>query len=314
MNKTILHRLSRNWQVKLYMFLLAILLWFFVVTHQVYETGIEIPLDIVDIKPSKILVSDVPQTVSVRFAGPGKDLLILKYIQPARLELDIHTINYFYDYPILTDYVVVPPGVAVEPLYIIGPDTVNIRLEDEMIQRLPVIPRVEVQPEAGYILSKPVATSPESVTVSGPQSLVRRLRQIETEERIFVGLKETTEQEIPLVLPSDRMRIIPNQVRSLITIDKIGERLIQRVPVVARQVPFGRTVVLEPSTVDLRVQGPAERLANLTVDSLMVYIDLRRWRADVRDYTPGISLPEGIELHDMNPDLVRIRLERREGL
>ena len=314
MNMSIVQRLKRNWQVKLYMFILAILLWFFVVTNQTYETGIDVPLDIVDMKSDKILVSDVPATVSVRFAGPGKDLLILKYIQPARLELDIHTINYFYDYPILTDYVVVPPGVAVDPLYIIGPDTVNIRLEDLLIQRLPVVPRVEVQPEAGYIVSRPVSTSPESVTVSGPQSLVRRLRRIETEERIFVGLKTTTEQEIPIVLPDERMRVTPTQVRSKIEIDKIGERLIQRVPITPRQVPFGRSAILEPSTVDVRVQGPSERLAQLTVDSLSVFLDLRRWSATVRDYEPSVTLPQGIELQNLNPDLVRVRLERMEGL
>lgn len=314
MNMHIVQRLKRNWQVKLYMFLLAILLWFFVVTNQTYETGIDVPLDIVDMKSDKILVSDIPSTISVRFAGAGKDLLILKYIQPARLELDIHTINYFYDYPILTDYVLVPPGVAVEPLYIIGPDTVNIRLEDQMVVRLPIDPRVEVQPEPGYILSKPVSTSPESVTVIGPQSLVRRLRRIDTEERIFVGLKETTEQEVPVVVPDERMRVTPTQVRSQITIDKIGERLIHRVPISPRQVPFGRSAILEPSTVDVRVQGPSERLAQLTADSISVYLDMRRWRSSIRDYEPGVALPQGIELKDLNPDLVRVRLERTEGL
>lgn len=299
--------------MKLYMFILAIILWFFVVTNQVYETGMDVPLDIIEMKPNKILVSDVPTSVAVRFSGSGKDLLIMKYFQPARLELDIHTINYFYDYPLTTDYVVTPPGLDVQPLYIIGPDTVNVRLEDEQMQRLPVIPRIEVRPEAGYTLSKPVSTSPESVTVVGPQSVIRRLRSIESEERIFVGLREPTQQDVPLVVPDKRVRVTPSHVQTEITIDKIGERLLQRVPVVAQQVPEGRSVILEPSTVDVRVQGPSERLAQLTTDSIMVSLDLSRWQSDVRDYEPTVALPSGIDLMYLNPDLIRVRIERTEA-
>jgi len=314
MNKPILQRLRRNWQVKLYMFLLAILLWFFVVTNQTFETGLEVPLDIIDMKPNKILVSDIPKTISVRFSGPGKDLLVMKYIQPAKLELDIHTINYFYDYPIIPDFVVVPPGLTIQPLYIIGPDTVNIRLEDQLTVRLPVRPRVEIQPEPGYILSRPVSTAPESVTVSGAQSRVRRLRWVETEERIFVGLKNSVEQDVPLVNPDQRMRVTPMYVRSQILIDKLGERLIQRVPVTPLNVPAGRLVELEPSTIDLRVQGPSQRLAQLTQDSLAAVIDLSQWQANERDYEPRITLPNGIDLVDIRPDLIRVRIEHQGGL
>ena len=312
MNKRFWKRIKRNWQVKLYMFLLAVILWFFVVTNQVYETGLDVPLDIIELKPSKILVSDVPKVVSVRFSGRGKDLLILKYFQQPRMEVDVHTINYFYDYPLQTEFIVIPPGIDAQPLYIIGPDTVNIRLEDELVQRLPIYPRVEVRPEAGYLVSHPVTTNPDSVTVVGPQSLVRRLRSIDSEERIFVGLRESTEQMVPLVVPDKRIRLNPTQVQASVKIDKIGERLLARVPIQVLQAPLGRSVILEPSVVDLRVQGPTERLAQLTMDSVMVTLNLARWRPEIRDYQPTVSLPDGIEMMNLNPDLVRVRLERSE--
>jgi len=304
-----LKKLVSNWQIKFYMVILAIFLWIFVVLNQQYETSIDIPLEIVEMKSNKVLISDIPERVSVRFSGSGKDLLIMQYIQQAWLELDIHTINYFYDYPLLSEYIVTPPNLEVEPLFIIGPDTAMIRLEDKLTRRLPVIANVDVIPSPGYILGGEVMSTPDSVTVSGPQTVVRRLRRIETEKKIFEGLETSLDDILAIEEIGRKVFIAPRHIRVTIPIDKISERVINRIPVMTRRVAPGRRVLLEPSIIDVRLIGPATKLAELTPDSIQAFIDLEYWRSNVRDYRPRITLPEGFELVSINPEMVRVRVE-----
>jgi len=291
------------------MLVLAIFLWLFVVLNQQYETAIDIPLNIVEMKTNKVLISEVPENVAVKFSGSGKDLLILKYIQQASVDLDIHTINYFYDYPIQMEFIVTPPALDVEPLYLIGPDTAMIRLEDQLVKRIPVIPNITVRSEPGYTLGGSITTIPDSVTVSGPQTVVRRLRRIETEERSYEGLQAPMEDVVSIIEVGKKVIIAPSHVRVNIPVDKISERVITQIPVTTSRIIPGRRILLEPSIVDVRVLGPASRLSDLTADSIVVNVDLDRWRSNVRDYEPHITLPDGIEFVSVNPNKVRVRVE-----
>lgn len=306
-------KLKRNWQLKLYMLVLAIILWFFVVANQTYETVMDVPLKVVDMKPEKVLVSDLPGAVSVRFSGVGKDLLIMKYIQSPRVELDIHTINYFYDYPVRTEFVVVPSQLEVNPLYIVGPDTVKIRLEDELVRRVPVNPQVTVKPMPGYMLSGPVTTIPDSVTVVGPRSEVRRIRAVRTEEMALEGVDKSTQESVPLTQPGENITLVPENVRATVQVDKIAERIIQRVPVELTGVPEGRGVLLEPASIDVNLRGPATRLAQMTKDSIGVWLDLSEWGPDSNRLVPEIRIPEGVDVLGTSPERVRVRLEQLES-
>ncbi len=306
----LLKKFPKDWQLKIYMLLLAILLWTFVVTNQVYEIVMDVPLDIVNMKPNKVLVSDVPQAIPVRFSGIGRELLILKYIQVPRVELDIHTINYFYDYPIRTAFVSVPPGLDVQPIAIVGQDTMNIRLEDVLERVLPVRPIVEAQPALGYMISGDVHATPDSVTVFGPQSAVRRLRIVRTDSAHFQGLDRTTQDNVQLAPLGTNIRITPSSVRITVPVDKIAERRMTRISLVAQGTPLGREVLMEPSTVDVTIGGPAKRLAQMTDDSITAIVDLYSWDPEVREYPVNLTLPPGIDAVETEPNQIRVRLEQ----
>jgi len=308
--KKLLQKMLLNWQLKLYMLLLAVLLWAFVVTNQVYETVLDVPVDVIAMKTSKVLVSDVPGTIPVRFSGIGRDLLILRYLQPARIELDIHTINYFYDYPIRAELISIPSGLVAEPIAIVGQDTVNIRLEDVLERLLPVIPKVTALPALGYMVEGKVRATPDSVTVFGPQSAVRRLRSVATDTVTFSNLERTTQESVPLSNLGPNIRITPATVRVTMPIDKIAERLLHRIPIEARGIPLGREVLMEPSTVDVILGGSASRLATMTADSVTAYLDLYKWDPEIRDYPVKVVLPKGLEFVKSEPERVRVRMQQ----
>ena len=305
-------RFRQDWNIRVYMFLLAILLWVVVMMTQEYETTVNVPVVPVNIRADKILTNDLPDVVPVRFSGQGKDLFLLSYFRPARIELDLQAVDNTYAYPLNTELVEVPSGISVVPLLLPGQDTAYVQLEDRISRMIDVYPNVEVKTQSGYIADREsVRTVPDSVRVSGPESIVRRIDEVSTEERVYVGLTSSVEELIPLVAGS-RVRLSPSAVRVTIPVDKLAEKTLRRVPVRVRGSIRGRTVILEPSVIDMRIKGPARKIAPIESDSVRVYIDLFRWERGKQEYTPIVELPTDVNLMDTTPDQVIVRLEVEE--
>jgi len=308
----IIKLLSYQWQIKAYLFILACALWVFVVTNQIYEIELEVPLVTRKIKPGKIIVSELPPTANIRVSGRGKDLLFLKHIKHPRLELDLHTINYFFDFPVEPEMVTIPPGINATVHAIIEPETLKVILEDEKSVLVPVVPDVSVHLLPGYTQVGLIRTYPESVRVAGPNSLIRKLKHASTQETVFEKVKKSIEASAPVQLTDTKLlHVSPQNVKILIEIDKLAERKIGPVLVGAIRIPHGRNVSFEPSTIKVVLKGPARRLAGLSPDSVDAYINLSKWSSDKRSYSPEFNLPFGIELVKTSPEQVRVRMEVR---
>ncbi len=299
-----------QWRTKFYLFLLAIVLWIFVVFSQVYETVLDVPVVSSHIKPQKVIVSDVPETASVRFSGKGGDLIILKYASTPEIVLDMSTINYFFDYPMKTSYLNIPPGLNVTPLAIISPETVKVVLEDELLVRLPVRPKATINTEPGYTLVGAIRGNPDTVTVSGPKSEVRKLRFVTNDTITFDKVKKDISEEVGVVIESaEHASAYPATFELKADIDRIGERKISRIPIGAIRVPRGRRVLTEPSSIRVVIRGPSRRLAGLTVDSISAYVNLNFKPPETKKIQPTVNLPSGIELVSIVPEEVQVRVE-----
>ena len=95
----------RNYKVKISVFLIAVFLWAFIMIGAEYDASFNIPLTIVGKKPGKTLVEPIPSTVKVQCKDSGKQLLMFQFFSDAHLQLDVSTINYFFDYPLRDDQI-----------------------------------------------------------------------------------------------------------------------------------------------------------------------------------------------------------------
>jgi len=310
--RKLLKRFLHNWKIKISVFFLAFLLWFFVVHIQTYETVIDVPIQLTKLKPGKIIVSEIPKTVKVRFSGLGKDLQVIKYLSHPYLELDLHTINYFYDYPLQLSFIILPSGVHVIPESFTESDTVKVLLEDIENSVVPITAKIDLRPQSGHTRVGLVKIQPDSVIITGPRSRVRSIQCIETEERIYLNASKSISEKINLMNPHPKwITMEPSKANISFTIDKIAERTLKRVPINAEKTPSGRMAVMEPSVVDVWLRGSANLLASLTVDSVKATVSLSDWKQNQRNYPVDIVTPKDVELLRYEPQRVRIRLEVR---
>ena len=72
--------LRRNFRVKLGLFILAVILWFMVVSQRTYEYNIAIPIKVDGLRPDKVVVNELPHEVEIKVEALGRELLRLSLI------------------------------------------------------------------------------------------------------------------------------------------------------------------------------------------------------------------------------------------
>ena len=299
----------KNYRVKINLLLMAIILWIFVVTGREYETEIEIPIVTRNIKAGKTLVSDVPPYAKVRFKGVGRGLIAVQSFDKAHLELDLSTINFFYDYPLRLDQIKFSSNLIVEPMEILYPDTVLIRLEKLTEANLEVRPVIAVSTVPGYVIVGEAKAAPAKVIVSGPAALMKDIEYIETEEIHRSDLKSDLNEPAKLVMPFPQISASQDEVQVTLNIERLTEVNYRGVPVNVENPPSLYGVRLDPENVSVKVRGGVSNIKNLTKDQIIASISFPgQWSEDITKCVPLITLPPGIELIIVDPDTVIMTL------
>lgn len=305
--------LRENFRVKFGLFILAVLLWFLVISERTYEHSIMIPIEVVGISPEKVLVNEIPDEAEVKFQAQGRELIRLQFTDSPSLQLDVSTISHFYTFRLHPDMVVIPSGLHSEVVSVIRPDSVKIILEERLELKLPVSPKIKVSPAAGYTFVGDFRILPPEVTVAGPRGKVVRLKSIDTEPVEFKTIKSNTELELNLIQPDIYgITIIPSSVKVIIRVERLGERRIEQVPISVINIPRGREVVVDPLSVELELKGGISILTNLSPDSIRAWVDFKEFDVIGGRRTPvHVVSPERTEVVQITPSDVRLIVRRK---
>lgn len=312
---TILPRWLRdNIGVKLSMFLLATLLWFLVVTERGYEYVLEIPLEAVNLKPSKVVASQLPETVKVRFQASGKELLRMQYVSHPVLKVNLATINFFYKFPLQPEMVLLPGGMEAFPLEVIEPDSIEVILDDKIEVNLPVEAIVKLDIASGYTLVGDLILDPQDVNVTGPRKKLTNLSKINTLPYEVENAKRNTELVLQLETPTEYgISISPQSVKAFVRVERLSEDTIIGIAIKVNNEPRGVTIVIEPSSVDVQLSGASSTLAAIEPADINVWVDHRELNPRISSRVPvHVSADKPVEIKGVSPDKVRLIVRRNE--
>lgn len=296
-----------NYTAKLALLLMAIFLWFFVVTSREYDQMMSVPLRLTNLKEEKVLLEDPPATAEVRFRGKGTSLLLLGLFGDVHLNLSLSTISYYYDYPTRLDQVKWAPGISVQLVEIINPDTVHIRLDDEVERSVQVKPMLSVLPADEHILIGSFQCAPDTVLVRGPKSIVEDLKYIPTQVKSVENATGSVNSKLDLIPPEGAsVSLEPSEVRVSVKVEKVRTKEILEVPVNVIHCLPDKPGYSEPASVNIKVKGAKSLLEDLSRENIMISVSARSEPDSARAPIPIVHLPEGIELVELIPDTVRI--------
>jgi len=301
----------RNYKAKIAVLIIAVLLWVFITTSAEYEATFDIPLVVVGKKSNKVLVDPIPTTVKVLCRDTGKRLLMFQFFSDAVLRLDLSTISYFYDYPLSVDQIRLPGGFHPHQLRIESPDTVEIRLDDLEKATVPIRLRANLIPKAGYVLAGAPRLSQDSVTISGARRYVRSLREVPTDSVVFSDVTGHFHESLHLRVDQPGLEYSVDKVEVAAEVDRIGQIVFSKVPVIFEAIPQGRQVTAEPPTVEVTVKGAVSLLRGLRDTSVRAVINVQQvWQPGVKLYQPEVRLPSGVDLVGISPDRVQLNVRK----
>ena len=193
--------------------LAAFLLWYVLSaqrTREISVRGVRAQLTLVNIPSELVLVSGVPDSVSVQLRGPLTRALDPR--TPLEVLLDLSDARPGTNsYPINASDIPLPPEVEVVS---VEPAAISLELERRRTLSVAVRPVVEGVPAADFVLAW-VRVMPEQMAIQGPESRLEGVAFIETTPISVEGATATVETIVQPVLPDPLLRLlsaIPIQV------------------------------------------------------------------------------------------------------
>ncbi len=294
--------------------IIAVISWFMITTEKEYIDQVTVPLEIKSLSEGKTLLAPVPKKVRLEIKGKGRALIGVSFYD-VKFSLELPHIKTFKrielkDY---LNYLDLPPKLGIEVVQVIDPQVIEIKVDKKVSIKKPVRITGEVQVEPGYILMES-QLSEDSVLVTGPEKLVRRIRSIETEPFHFESRKYRFDHQAKLVCPEpDVIRISLDRVDIHFDIQRLVERMIYEIPVKILNVPAGLEVTSIPPTLALRIKGGEEPAAAVTQDDIKATIDYRKsYRPDKKEYGASIEMPDKVSWIESIPKTFRLHIKRKQ--
>jgi hypothetical protein len=302
-------------RVKVALLLLAILLWFFVISNQDYEASFPIPLVIKGMEPELVYVEDPPEDVTISCKGRGRDLLIWRYLMKARLELNISGLSKKHNFPLVPQMISVPAGFPVRDLRVASPETLRLYIDHLAEARVPTQADCDIVPAEGFCQVGPVVCEPESVDIRGPQVLVDQVTELLTRHRHFSDVDESIEARLPLRnIFSSKILLETENVLVRATIEPLKEVYLDSLPVETTNLPKGYESRLFPECVTVILEGPASVIAGLDTTPISLVLDYETdWSKDHSQYTPSLEGPPLLNIAAMDPPEVSWTVRQTGG-
>lgn len=298
---------------KIVVFLLAILVWFYVITEDEYAHIIDVPIELTNIRPDRIITNNYPTIAKVTLQGSGKQLLRLIIENGVKISLNLKEKRYNFKTKLkLTDVQIPQHSLGIKVLRIENPDTIEIRLTKIKKKCIKIEPDITIIPEAGYTKVGEICLTPDSITISGPVNEVDLINSILTEHLEIRNIRRDYSQEIGLTNPSSPLISLQNkEVNIKIHIQKLMEKEISRVPVHVYNLPEGMRAVVIPPYLNLTLEGGVQILASVSESNIVAYIDYARKKKENEIGHPAIiKTPPEVMYRDVNPKTFKLLLEK----
>lgn len=283
----------------------AVILWGSISLSDIFYTNVDVKLTLTNFPQGYTTGSPLPEKIQLRVKGQGWRLVSINVGPETEFRVSvgsdsgIHNLN-LYNYLesnrwLLSD---------VEIINIL-PDSIRFFVERIISKKLPVISGLELEYKPGYGLASDIIFKPDSVVVTGPISLLRKMNQIKTVDKSLSPLDSRTEIEVNL-LRMNGFVYNANLIEVILDIQRIVDKQFDNIEVNVLDIPPRKEVVLLPNKIGFNVRGGIDILGKLEPDQFRAFI---RYQSLVQDTTgsviPILELPKNVTLQFVKPDRLR---------
>jgi len=283
----------------------AIILWGSISLSDIFYTNVDVKLTLTNFPQGYTTGSPLPEKIQLRVKGQGWRLVSINVGPETEFRVsvggDSGRINIsLYNYIesnrwLLSD---------VEIINIL-PDSIRFFVERIISKKLPVNSGLELEFKPGYGLASNIIFKPDSVVVTGPFSLLRKMNQIKTVDKSLSPLDSRTEIEVNLPRMNGFVYNV-NLIEVILDIQRIVDKQFDNIEVNVLDIPPRKEVVLLPNKIGFNVRGGIEILGKLKPEQFRAFV---RYQSLVQDttgsVTPILEMPKNVTLQFVKPDRLR---------
>ena len=302
---------THNWGLKVISLVLAIGTWYYAVGEENIEVTRVIPLKI-QMTSTQMTVSEISaRTVQVTLLAPralivnlaSQDIQALHKVGP-----EIKTAGEY-------SFRLEPSEIRLPSFQIrvskILPETVTVKLDELMVQKLEIQPDFVGEPAIGYkLLKDELRMDPNAILTRGPKGVLEKMKSAKTEPIDLVGRIRSFHRTVEVKLPPGVKAMSESLVNVYVPIrEEFGEKELKDVLVrILRAPTAGGVVDLNPEKVSLVLKGSKLYLEKLTPETLLAYVDLGNLKKGDYELPLQVVLPENVSLKDKEPLKIKVAI------
>jgi len=240
--------------------LIATFLWFLNILSEEHSTTIKFPVRYSNFPPDKVLINTPTSYLSLSIKAKGFKILQHNFsLSPKPVNLDYYSFqsnqmpNTEKDKRfILTSDIKNKLIEQLEEFEIewISPDSLKFEFDNENSKKVKVIPDITFDLETNIMIAGAITSDPDSIIISGPESLLDTINVILTEPHEFKRLKKSVQKNLQLINPHENVTISNNEVDVLIPVEKFTEKELN-IPIEAENLPEGLIIRTFPGSIRL---------------------------------------------------------------
>lgn len=263
-------------------YLIALVLWLLVNLGRTFNLTIHVPLEVVQVPSGKALSESPPANVAVNFSGEGWKLLSI-YNNPPLVQINAEADN-INMLEAVRSRMNTFTGVAVLK---VQPSSIDIDLDKKISKKVPILSNVDVNTEGQFGIVGNPKLIPDSVVITGAQSVVSQLDSWVTQTKVLKGIKQNINIEVPLEKPIDILQLSTSIVRYTAKIDEYTEGEL-KVMLQTEGLPPGREVSYSPPAITIKYRVPINEYAQS--QDIVPFTAYVPYRAIIHDST-GFVMP-----------------------
>lgn len=313
-------RINKQFSVLLVCLLIATLFWLLLALSREYPATISFPVSYSNLPARKVIMNELPSEVSLHLKTSGFRILSYDFRKEKRpIQIDVG--SRISSAAVGGEMVSIPTqafltdfsrqlGTKIE---ITGfqPDSIVLLFTDRSYRKVPV------SADVSYILAKQFDTIqslrviPDSVTISGPPSVINELTEVKTERLQLKDVKSTVNRPLKLVL-NGIVECQPSQVQMILPVEEYTEG---RQDILLHPINLDRRFVLKtfPEKVTVRYQVSLSNYGKITANQFDAVVDASK----LPDYDGDrlkvqvMILPEQVRSVFIEPEEVEFILRKK---
>jgi len=307
-----------NRRVGVFLIFLAIsaMFWFLTQLEDDYVTRISYPVEYQDMPADKIVVGNLPAHLDLEVKGQGFKLLEYQFsneLNPLILHLNAYNLQ-SQDQGDSPKYYIVTQSAFTQitqqlsqevEILNIAPDTLFFEFAEKARKRVPVRPDIDYNFDNQMMLKGKVRLEPDSVNISGPNSVLDTIEVVYTQKRTFDHLKQTVQTNLGLAKAHPQVEYDHNRVKLTIPVEQYTEGEVEK-EIVAEHLPDSLILRTFPRSVSItylvglsKYERVIPELFKATVDYRQVQQGREHLRVEIKqapDYLKSYSFaPEEVE-------------------